>query len=77
MWMRGGTSKGGHFLESDLPAAGPERDRFLLRIKGSPDRRQINGIKLTLIDNGMPCVIITASDLDVTGQETCDGTVFT
>jgi 4-oxalomesaconate tautomerase len=44
MWMRGGTSKGGYFLESDLPAAGPERDRFLLRVMGSPDKRQIDGL---------------------------------
>jgi 4-oxalomesaconate tautomerase len=44
MWMRGGTSKGGYFLESELPAAGPERDRFLLRVMGSPDKRQIDGL---------------------------------
>jgi 4-oxalomesaconate tautomerase len=44
MWMRGGTSKGGYFLESELPAVGPERDRFLLRVMGSPDERQIDGL---------------------------------
>jgi 4-oxalomesaconate tautomerase len=44
MWMRGGTSKGGYFLESDLPPPGPERDRFLLRVMGSPDKRQIDGM---------------------------------
>jgi 4-oxalomesaconate tautomerase len=44
MWMRGGTSKGGYFLESDLPPAGPERDQFLLRVMGSPDKRQIDGM---------------------------------
>jgi 4-oxalomesaconate tautomerase len=41
MWMRGGTSKGGYFLASDLPA---DRDAFLLRAMGSPDRRQIDGM---------------------------------
>jgi 4-oxalomesaconate tautomerase len=41
MWMRGGTSKGGYFLAEDLPA---ERDAFLLRVMGSPDRRQIDGM---------------------------------
>src|SRR5690606_16320392 len=41
MWMRGGTSKGGYFLESDLPA---DRDAFLLRVMGSPDARQIDGM---------------------------------
>lgn len=44
MWMRGGTSKGGYFLKSDLPADPAERDRFLLRIMGSPDDRQIDGM---------------------------------
>lgn len=41
MWMRGGTSKGGYFLADDLPA---ERDAFLLRVMGSPDPRQIDGM---------------------------------
>ncbi|MCG6904813.1 MAG: 4-oxalomesaconate tautomerase, partial [Rhodobacter sp.] len=41
MWMRGGTSKGAYFLAADLPK---ERDRFLLRIMGSPDPRQIDGM---------------------------------
>ena len=31
MWMRGGTSKGGYFLASDLPADTAARDAFLLR----------------------------------------------
>ncbi|MGX1306826.1 4-oxalomesaconate tautomerase [Amorphus suaedae] len=44
MWMRGGTSKGGYFLKSDLPADPAARDRFLLRIMGSPDDRQIDGM---------------------------------
>ena len=43
-WMRGGTSKGGFFLAEDLPAETAERDRFLLRIMGSPDPRQIDGM---------------------------------
>lgn len=41
MWMRGGTSKGGYFLAEDLPA---DRDAFLLRVMGSPDPRQIDGM---------------------------------
>ena len=41
MWMRGGTSKGGYFLASELPA---DRDGFLLRVMGSPDERQIDGM---------------------------------
>jgi 4-oxalomesaconate tautomerase len=42
--MRGGTSKGGFFLAEDLPADPGERDAFLLRIMGSPDARQIDGM---------------------------------
>ncbi|GAA3098389.1 4-oxalomesaconate tautomerase [Rhizobium viscosum] len=41
MWMRGGTSKGGYFLAEDLPE---DRDLFLLRVMGSPDPRQIDGM---------------------------------
>ena len=44
MWMRGGTSKGGYFLASDLPADIAHRDAFLLRVMGSPDPRQIDGM---------------------------------
>ncbi len=44
MWMRGGTSKGGYFLKSDLPVDIATRDAFLLRVMGSPDPRQIDGM---------------------------------
>ncbi|WP_010543048.1 4-oxalomesaconate tautomerase [Sphingomonas elodea] len=44
MWMRGGTSKGAFFLAEDLPADPATRDAFLLRIMGSPDPRQIDGM---------------------------------
>lgn len=44
MWMRGGTSKGGFFLADDLPADTAERDAFLLRVMGSPDPNQIDGM---------------------------------
>jgi len=44
MWMRGGTSKGGFFLADDLPADPGARDAFLLRVMGSPDPRQIDGM---------------------------------
>lgn len=42
--MRGGSSKGAYFEEADLPAAAPERDDLLMRILGTPDPRQIDGI---------------------------------
>ena len=44
MWMRGGTSKGGFFLADDLPADTAARDDLLLRVMGSPDPRQIDGM---------------------------------
>ncbi|MFZ3554796.1 PrpF domain-containing protein [Streptomyces sp. BH055] len=42
--MRGGTSKGAYFLADDLPADPAARDDLLLRVMGSPDPRQIDGI---------------------------------
>jgi 4-oxalomesaconate tautomerase len=42
--MRGGTSKGAFFLASDLPFDARERDELLLRIMGTPDPRQIDGL---------------------------------
>lgn len=42
--MRGGTSRGPFFLESDLPAETAMRDRVLLAVMGSPDPRQIDGL---------------------------------
>jgi 4-oxalomesaconate tautomerase len=42
--MRGGTSRGPFILESDLPADVESRDAALLRIMGSPDARQIDGL---------------------------------
>ncbi|MFJ2264208.1 4-oxalomesaconate tautomerase [Streptomyces sp. NPDC087844] len=44
MLMRGGTSKGAYFLAGDLPAEPAPRDALLLRIMGSPDPRQIDGL---------------------------------
>jgi 4-oxalomesaconate tautomerase len=41
MWMRGGTSKGAYFVAEDLPK---DRDTFLMRMMGSPDARQIDGM---------------------------------
>ena len=42
--MRGGSSKGVFLDIRDLPDAGPERDEVVLRVFGSPDRRQIDGL---------------------------------
>ncbi len=42
--IRGGSSKGIHLDIRDLPPAGPERDEVILKIFGSPDMRQIDGL---------------------------------
>lgn len=42
--MRGGTSRGPFFLASDLPSDEETRNRVLLAVMGSPDRRQIDGL---------------------------------
>ncbi len=44
LFMRGGTSKGPFFLENDLPADPEQRDALLLKVMGSPDPKQINGL---------------------------------
>lgn len=44
MLIRGGTSKGAYFHADDLPADEADRDGLLLRIMGSPDERQIDGL---------------------------------
>jgi 4-oxalomesaconate tautomerase len=42
--MRGGTSKGTFFVDTDLPADPGTRERVLLAVMGSPDPRQIDGV---------------------------------
>ncbi|HTJ38807.1 MAG TPA: 4-oxalomesaconate tautomerase [Dactylosporangium sp.] len=42
--LRGGTSRGLYFERADLPADPAERDDLLLRLMGTPDPRQIDGL---------------------------------
>ena len=44
MLMRGGTSKGAYFVADELPSDLGARSDLLLRIMGSPDPRQIDGV---------------------------------
>jgi 4-oxalomesaconate tautomerase len=44
LFMRGGTSRGPFFAAADLPPDIAARDRVLLAVMGSPDRRQIDGL---------------------------------
>jgi 4-oxalomesaconate tautomerase len=42
--LRGGTSRGLYFEAGDLPSDPAERDDLLLRLMGTPDPRQIDGL---------------------------------
>ena len=42
--LRGGTSKGVYILETDLPADKAQWEPLLLRLMGSPDKKQIDGL---------------------------------
>ena len=42
--MRGGTSKGIYILEKDLPVDQETWEPLLLRMMGSPDKKQIDGL---------------------------------
>jgi 4-oxalomesaconate tautomerase len=42
--LRAGTSRGLYFEATDLPADPAERDELLLRLMGTPDPRQIDGL---------------------------------
>jgi 4-oxalomesaconate tautomerase len=44
LFMRGGTSRGPFFKATDLPADRATRDKVLLSVMGSPDKRQIDGL---------------------------------
>ena len=44
LFMRGGTSRGPFFKANDLPADLATRDKVLLAVMGSPDKRQIDGL---------------------------------
>ncbi|HKN97051.1 MAG TPA: PrpF domain-containing protein, partial [Pseudonocardiaceae bacterium] len=63
--MRGGTSKGAYFLADDLPADPGERDDLLLRVMGSPDPRQIDGIGGAHPLTSKVAVVSTSADPDV------------
>jgi 4-oxalomesaconate tautomerase len=65
MVMRGGTSKGAYFLADDLPADPAERDDLLLRVMGSPDERQIDGIGGAHPLTSKVAVVSTSNESDV------------
>lgn len=44
IFIRGGTSKAAFFLDQDLPKNPGERSKLLIRVMGSPDPREIDGL---------------------------------
>lgn len=68
--VRGGTSKGVFFKENEIPVAGEQRDKFLLRVMGSPDLRQIDGLGGANSLTSKVCIIgpslKEAADIDYT-----------
>eukprot|EP00425_Heterocapsa_triquetra_P026707 CAMPEP_0195124916 /NCGR_PEP_ID=MMETSP0448-20130528/131901_1 /TAXON_ID=66468 /ORGANISM="Heterocapsa triquestra, Strain CCMP 448" /LENGTH=94 /DNA_ID=CAMNT_0040162539 /DNA_START=34 /DNA_END=315 /DNA_ORIENTATION=+ len=78
--MRGGSSKAVFLQSCDLPPPGPLRDAVILRIFGSPDARQIDGLggadvltsKLAII--GPPT--IKDADVDYTFGQVSFATAF-
>lgn len=62
--MRGGTSKGAYFDAADLPVDPAERDDLLLRIMGTPDPRQIDGLGGAHPLTSKVAVISRSSDSD-------------
>lgn len=65
--MRGGTSKGLFVHEADLPPPGPSRDAVILRLMGSPDPMQIDGLGGTYSSTSKIVLVApsTRSDCDV------------
>lgn len=64
--MRGGTSRGPFLLASDLPADPARRDAVLMRILGSPDALQLDGL------GGGKSVTSKAAIVSASGQPGAD-----
>lgn len=62
--FRGGTSKGVFLREEDIPPPGAERDGFLLKLMGSPDLRQIDGLGGAVSTTSKVAVISKADGVD-------------
>jgi 2-methylaconitate cis-trans-isomerase PrpF len=63
--MRGGTSKGIYLLERDIPPAGAARDAFLLRLMGSPDVKQIDGLGGAAAVTSKIAILSASTDGDI------------
>ena len=63
--LRGGTSRGLFFVADDLPADPAERDDLLLRLMGSPDPLQIDGLGGATSLTSKVAVVSASSEPDV------------
>ena len=64
-YMRGGTSKGPFFDARDLPSDVKERNRILLKVMGSPDAKQIDGLGGTVTSKVVLAQPSTRKGIDV------------
>jgi 4-oxalomesaconate tautomerase len=62
--LRGGTSRGLYFEADDLPADPAVRDALLLRLMGSPDARQIDGLGGATSLTSKVAVVSRSADTD-------------
>ncbi len=67
---RGGTSKGVMFRENDLPASQAERSRILLRVFGSPDLKQIDGLGGATMQTSKAMIVGPSADPNADVQMT-------
>jgi 2-methylaconitate cis-trans-isomerase PrpF len=65
-YLRGGTSKGVFLHARDVPPPGPERDSLLLRIMGTPDPFQIDGMGGTVSSTSKVVIVEPGSANSVT-----------
>jgi 4-oxalomesaconate tautomerase len=63
--LRGGTSRGLYFEAGDLPADPAARDDLLLRLMGTPDPRQIDGLGGATTLTSKVAVVSASPDPDV------------
>ena len=69
--LRGGTSKGIYLHEHDLPLEANAREKVILKIFGSPDKRQIDGLGGADPLTSKVCIIGTPSS-DAPGAADAD-----
>jgi 4-oxalomesaconate tautomerase len=63
--LRGGTSRGLYFEARDLPADAAARDDLLLRLMGTPDPRQIDGLGGATTLTSKVAVVSRSDDPDI------------